>query len=242
LHDGIVTIQQFPNWGNGRDVMQLWKDVYRCRATRLQEQQQAEVISTKSTAKKSTKKVILCVDVNAAVSQFIEKRRPIGRKTNNTNAVNTNDVVLKSSLNAGFPPHLPPSNATPQFQTQESTKTTQKESKQEPKETKKDENPISAKREEEENEGRDAGVSQAIWDELQRARKAHEEKMERLRQEGNQQKLKEEEERLRLVQARVRQLCPCPMGYAWFQVSGGWRCRGGSHFVTDAQLNQNFTK
>jgi hypothetical protein len=48
LRSGIEVIQLFPNWGNGRDVTQLWKDVYQARATRMQ--REAET-TAKSTAK-----------------------------------------------------------------------------------------------------------------------------------------------------------------------------------------------
>ena len=60
------------------------------------------------------------------------------------------------------------------------------------------------------------------------------------------QKAKEEREKLRLkavmqrreeqVQARLRQMGVCPMGYQWIKQSGGYRCSAGGHFVTNGQL------
>eukprot|EP00727_Mastigamoeba_balamuthi_P011793 m51a1_g7236 hypothetical protein (1904) ;mRNA; r:85545-94889 len=41
------------------------------------------------------------------------------------------------------------------------------------------------------------------------------------------------EQRTREALARI---CPCPAGFSWFKVDGGWRCAGGSHFVSDSQL------
>ena len=38
------------------------------------------------------------------------------------------------------------------------------------------------------------------------------------------------------AQERLRQMGVCPAGFRWIKQSGGYRCGGGSHFVTDTQL------
>ena len=38
------------------------------------------------------------------------------------------------------------------------------------------------------------------------------------------------------VQAKLRDIGVCPVGFRWIQQSGGYRCAGGSHFVSDGQL------
>lgn len=38
------------------------------------------------------------------------------------------------------------------------------------------------------------------------------------------------------IQAALRRVGSCPSGYAWRQVSGGWRCAAGGHYVSDATL------
>jgi hypothetical protein len=38
------------------------------------------------------------------------------------------------------------------------------------------------------------------------------------------------------IQAALRKVGKCPAGYAWRQVSGGWRCAAGGHHVSDAAL------
>jgi hypothetical protein len=54
-------------------------------------------------------------------------------------------------------------------------------------------------------------------------------------------KANEEEERLRRqqeakAQEKLRCMGVCPVGYRWIKQAGGYRCAGGTHFVTDSQL------
>ncbi|KAI6040717.1 P-loop containing nucleoside triphosphate hydrolase protein [Pisolithus marmoratus] len=54
-------------------------------------------------------------------------------------------------------------------------------------------------------------------------------------------KRKQREEALRQnkieeAQKRLRTMGVCPVGYQWIRMGSGWRCAGGSHFVSDAQL------
>lgn len=39
-------------------------------------------------------------------------------------------------------------------------------------------------------------------------------------------------------QAKLRQIGQCPQGFDWVQEGSHWRCRGGSHVVADAALNE----
>jgi hypothetical protein len=49
-----------------------------------------------------------------------------------------------------------------------------------------------------------------------------------------------EEQRMRQqeakAQARLREMGVCPAGFRWIKQNGGYRCAGGTHFVTDGQL------
>ena len=38
------------------------------------------------------------------------------------------------------------------------------------------------------------------------------------------------------IQERIRQLGRCPMDYEWIRQDGGWQCAGGSHWLSDADL------
>jgi MoxR-like ATPase len=46
---------------------------------------------------------------------------------------------------------------------------------------------------------------------------------------------KKEEEHQRL-QEKLRACGACPMGYSWYRCGAGWRCTGGSHYKSDADL------
>lgn len=130
---------------------------------------------------------------------------------------------------------------------------------------------------------RDAGVADAVWEQLERdkhALVAREREYKRQQEEKRQeeQRIKDliraekaaaEEEGRRLieqqriaaelerrrkdaelaafeeqrnkemeVQKKIRMLGPCPMGFTWIKGSGGYRCAGGFHWLSDAELDQ----
>eukprot|EP00854_Cymbomonas_tetramitiformis_P003981 gene3981-4950_t len=121
--------------------------------------------------------------------------------------------------------------------------------------------------------GRDQGVSDDVWAELQMVmeeEKRHEEKLhaeeeerkrieaeleaklqaKQLAKEAYEAEMQElqrrreeakgrERERER-IQRKLRKIGNCPVGFTWSKVAGGWRCRGGSHFVPDNQLDRDF--
>lgn len=61
---------------------------------------------------------------------------------------------------------------------------------------------------------------------------------ERIRAELVRRKLEEEERRKKeqLAQSRLRQMGVCVAGFQWIKQVGGYRCAGGSHWVSDSQL------
>jgi len=65
-------------------------------------------------------------------------------------------------------------------------------------------------------------------------RRAKEEAEERLR------KIREDAERRRKeesqVQTKLRDMGVCIAGYRWIKQNGGYRCAGGSHFVSNSEL------
>ncbi len=100
---------------------------------------------------------------------------------------------------------------------------------------------------------RDAGVSDKVWDQLQRdaqaerQREAEYKKKQRLKVETRddalrkriiQELIKEEEERKNEAETRrkLQMQGRCPAGYEWIRQAGGWRCAGGSHFMSNGEL------
>jgi hypothetical protein len=52
-------------------------------------------------------------------------------------------------------------------------------------------------------------------------------------------KMKSAEEKKQ--QEKVQSIGKCPMGFAWHKEGGGWRCGGGSHFVSDLEIMNNMS-
>jgi hypothetical protein len=66
---------------------------------------------------------------------------------------------------------------------------------------------------------RDAGVSDAVWRQLQIDM-------------ANQTEADADAD----VQARLQKMGVCPQGFVWIRQQGGWRCQAGGHVITDAQF------
>lgn len=80
---------------------------------------------------------------------------------------------------------------------------------------------------------------------LEEQRRREEERLrkleaERRRREEILRKQKEERRKLHAIKKKLQQIRPCPAGFSWFNEDGGWRCGGGSHYVSDAELRRSF--
>lgn len=101
---------------------------------------------------------------------------------------------------------------------------------------------------------RDAGVSDAVWEQLQRDKIAEQKREEEYQQLLKAQRDARDEDRQKIIdrllkeearrkkeaeiRAKLAALGACPVGYAWIRQSGGgYRCAGGSHFMSDAQIS-----
>jgi len=86
---------------------------------------------------------------------------------------------------------------------------------------------------------------QAVWEEemrlrelerLRAAREREERENERRRVEEQMELMRESQRRDQVAQKKLREMGVCVAGYQWIKQSGGYRCAGGSHFITDGQL------
>ncbi|KAI8627392.1 ATPase [Xylariaceae sp. FL1651] len=102
---------------------------------------------------------------------------------------------------------------------------------------------------------RDAGVSDEIWDQLQKDAEAEEQREreyqakrnaklesmdDALRERILKELIEEEERRKKEAEAKKKLAMQgrCPMGYDWIRQAQGWRCAGGSHFVSEAEFSR----
>ncbi|GJE92068.1 stage V sporulation protein K domain-containing protein [Phanerochaete sordida] len=105
-------------------------------------------------------------------------------------------------------------------------------------------------------DGRDLGISDADWNQLQTdkcvAQEASRSLNEELRQlahdarvvceaerkvvEARWQRKLEEKHKEERVQKKIREMGLCPYGYEWIKQQGGYRCSGGTHFVSNSEL------
>ena len=69
---------------------------------------------------------------------------------------------------------------------------------------------------------------------IEAAEKAKREAEERLRKAHEEAERKKREELE--VQKKIREMGICPMGYRWIREGGGYRCGGGSHYLSNSQL------
>ncbi|KAF4975042.1 hypothetical protein FZEAL_8111 [Fusarium zealandicum] len=101
---------------------------------------------------------------------------------------------------------------------------------------------------------RDAGVSDAVWEQLQKDKEKEardDEKFRRLKKSQQDasdadrerivREILAEEKRRRHIEAmkeKLRLMGACPVGFAWIKQDGGYRCAGGSHWMPDEALGK----
>lgn len=61
--------------------------------------------------------------------------------------------------------------------------------------------------------------------------------LERRRRQEELAALERERQKEKERQSKLRMLGPCPAGYMWIKQSSGYRCAGGSHVLSDAQID-----
>ena len=261
-------LSSLPSWGNSRDVLAISDLIMRAKFR---------------TASNSSEELIVThQEVIDSMTKFLEERKARSAIKNPTSTpLKSNDQAMQDSVNR---PHA--------IKTTQSTKAT---SDDRPKKSTNE-----AIREPQSSNSRDAGVTDALWNQLQADKAAEEltrrliadavtaaeaasraaaaeaaalaqevarlavekernDQLQELKRRHEEARLKElaarrareeADERLRRaraeaeqarkeearVQAKLRDLGQCVAGFRWIKQNGGYRCAGGAHFVTDAQL------
>uniref|UniRef100_A0A7S4G5Q8 AAA+ ATPase domain-containing protein n=1 Tax=Eutreptiella gymnastica TaxID=73025 RepID=A0A7S4G5Q8_9EUGL len=269
LERGFAELVLLDGWGNARDVIKVWQATTRARASRVV-----------ARAEEACGKALVVADVATAIEELIRGRTMAeGTVSGRRRAAESGPSAR--AADRGPAPSGPP---MPEGRTRDAAPTPAEMEVQADASSEKTETALAA----EEvvcNEaggdgdgdsravGRDPGVSDEDWAEIQMAKEEEQRYAERVRQEEEErkrleaelaealrqkqlareayearmreiQRQKEEaERRLReeqRIKERLRKIGNCPMGFAWYKQGGGWRCGGGSHFVSDAELHRSF--
>ncbi|EGZ09125.1 hypothetical protein PHYSODRAFT_362049 [Phytophthora sojae] len=237
LERTFAALKMLDGFGNGRDAMRVWKEMKQCRATRVFKNDIHEEVRT-----------ITAEDAAMAGESIVTARRPPDGPVLSQSSLVTDTSMFKVQeqqprQEESF------SEATEQKEPEEFSFEQEPEEKEavleEKVEVEAEEDPDADEDEDRDEkkskEQRDSGVSDEDWEELERAKEAHAARLEELRRARDQAKLEEKRRRAAAMQEKIRRICPCPAGYTWYKVSGGWRCAAGGHRVSDAQLNSQFT-
>jgi hypothetical protein len=95
---------------------------------------------------------------------------------------------------------------------------------------------------------RDPSVDDQVWEQIQTAKHSLTTNLLKIKSDlessntnftAKKDKLKEVKKIVQ-IQKKLKKIGKCPMGFVWTQVPNGWRCAGGSHYVSDTELKQKF--
>ncbi|KAI1773874.1 P-loop containing nucleoside triphosphate hydrolase protein [Hypoxylon cercidicola] len=252
LLNHFSTLSQTASWGNARDVQTLARSVY------------SKMMKSKTPSPNKVVSEEVVIDV---ITTMIKER------TDRAAASTSSPLPLTSV------PLQPPQHAFRELRPPETTTTTEKTTDEAPSQDK-DERERSAHRPDAKN-NRDAGVPDAVWEQLQRDKAAAEQRqrdlalsqkkaaelvrkvqeqeedlkrradddarremlrvLEAVRVERDlaERARREMEERARMereIQTKLRKIGHCPVGFEWIPQGDGYRCAGGSHFISNSQL------
>lgn len=218
-------LRQLPMFGNGRDVMQMWAEMLACRAQRVKTR--PELIKT-----------ISVEDADAAGRTILAGRTPATGKLMQQSLPSSGPVAVDDDVRRSSSVSASETQDVKQLETSKNDDDSEEEEDESADVGR--ETTVSRW----DHVQRDPGVAEDTWAELERAKRANDEMMRQLQDAADQaakDAAKRKLDEFVAAQVKLRQIGMCPMGFAWLQVGGGWRCAGGSHFVSDAELQRNFT-
>jgi hypothetical protein len=216
----------YPGWANGRDVNELFKQTVSIRSSRVIKKPEDE-------------KTISVVDLDTSCNTILNARRPrLGIDFYQTIPESFSSYPLPQTSIAEPPTYN---------QSVPLVVGNYNESVSEVPQV------VETNNFENGHRVRDEGVSDQIWLELQSAEEEYllelqieRDEIERLEIESElrkrlQQEFEKRQREMERVQQKLKMIRPCPVGYNWTKTGGGWRCAGGSHFVTDRELDERFS-
>lgn len=221
---GFEQLRGLPGWGNGRDVMKIWKDCLVARSNRVVDHPEMEKTITEG-------------DVEQAFNRIIAARKPPTGPL--LSQPPSKDIDWSKLVQLAEPSSAPKMETSFKIASKEANR----EAEQKVFFVDNKSGPMITKHlpQVEANDGRDAGVSDEDWAELEKAKEAYKQRMIKIRAEMDESARQEEIRKQQAIQEKIRQICLCPAGFQWFKMSNGWRCGGGSHYVTDRELQAHFT-
>ncbi|KAG6967558.1 hypothetical protein JG688_00006251 [Phytophthora aleatoria] len=247
LYQTFVELKKLDGFGNGRDAVRVWKELLQCRAQRVFDS--PEEIRT-----------ITGKDAAMAGEIVLAARRPPDGPVLSQSSLPSDNSMVRTQDQQPPQTQQPLSELIEWLEPEQVTLEEQVEEKEalsvaaeEIVEVDAEEDPYTDEIEKDGKVERDPDVSDEDWEELERAKEAHAAHLEALKRARDQAtreeerrraqaKLEEKRRRAAAIQEKIRQICPCPAGFKWYKHGSGWRCGGGSHFVSDAQLNSQFTR
>ncbi len=259
MSDLFAQLSALPHWGNARDVGTLAKSMtrmaYSCPTLTYDNPNQPIVLPSETAIQ--------------IMEQMLQQQEERLSKVSRRGTGQQEPVMFRDSQ----PPAAP---SAPQFTTAVVEASISEETEGPP-----------------QHDGRDPGVSDEVWEELQRRKAAEQAEEQRVAEEltllaeqrnADERKKREADELVRRlreanaateelmrareaqrlaelaakearrrdeeareraearrkeearIQAKIREMGVCPVGYRWIKCAGGYRCAGGSHSLSDSQL------
>ncbi|KAK8075970.1 AAA family [Apiospora phragmitis] len=229
-----------PGWANARDVKTMAETIF------------SKTIKSKEGAK--TRKFIVHEEAVLTVLRSMLQERKSRNKASKPKSV-VNETIREASGSDDAPAPRTATETTTETNNDDAPSEEDEDEEQTPPSTPE---PEPAQRRNDNGQGpdddaqRDASVSDAVWAQLQRDKRAEQEREDEYQRllddkkkataDADREKIvlrlledrkrKEEE----TVQKKLEKMGLCPMGYRWIKQDSGYRCAGGSHFVSSEAL------